>query len=719
MKKRPAKIILLIENAPEEALLIHKMLDDEGTFLFEVAQVDSAGEAKAYLTTHSVDIVVLDLGLTDPPGLDVVRSVRATAPRVSIVLLASADDEPIAVQAIQEGAQDYLIKGQIEPRELLRSLVNAAERKIIEEIQFIEKERAQDTLDCIGDAVICTDDSDKITFLNRMAEAMTGWPLKDAAGRTMAECVRIVDAITRKPVLDPMAKAAKQNRKGHLPLNSVLIRRDGHEVFIEDSVAPIHDRDGQVTGAVIVFRDVSATRTLEKELTHSAQHDFLTGLPNRTLLKDRVSQAISLARRQKCHAAVLFLDLDGFKHINDSLGHLIGDKVLQSVAKRLMNCVRSPDSVIRQGGDEFVVILQELKNPEDAVITVARLLKSVADVHSIDDHKISVTTSIGVSVYPGDGQDPETLVENADTAMYHAKKNGSHNYKFFSPEMAEEAWERTSIEEDLRRALDQHEFTLHYQPKIDLKTGSIIGAEALSRWMHPTRGPVPPAQFIPIAEQSGLIVRVGAWVLREACTQGRAWADACSPARTVTVNISGVELENDHFLGDLFETLDATGLDPASLELDITESALMKDPARTTPILKAVKQRGVKVSAGNFGTGFSSLTSLQGLPLDSLKIDRTLISRVSGDPDETTKVSAMIEMGKDLKLRVIAEGVETSEDLEFLWAHNCDEAIGYYFGQPVPAEQFGNNFRPQQFLNARNTYRDTQAELLLHRHLLS
>ena len=291
----------------------------------------------------------------------------------------------------------------------------------------------------------------------------------------MAECVRIVDAITRKPIIDPMAKAAAQNRRGNLPLNCILIRRDGHEVFIEDSVAPIHDRVGQVTGAVIVFHDVSATRTLEKELTHSAQHDFLTGLPNRMLLKDRVGQAISLARRHRCHAAVLFLDLDGFKHINDSLGHLIGDRLLQSVAKRLLDCVRSPDSVIRQGGDEFIVVIQELKHLEDAVTTVARLLKTVADVHSIDQHEISITSSVGVSVYPGDGQDPETLVRNADTAMYQAKKSGSHNYRFFRPEMAVEAWERRSIEQDLKCALDRHEFTLHYQPKIDLKTGSIIG----------------------------------------------------------------------------------------------------------------------------------------------------------------------------------------------------------------------------------------------------
>lgn len=427
MKMGLAKTVLLIENQPQQAHLIREMLIDPSSCVFELALAESMDEAEKYLEGHSVDIVLLDLGLANPPGLDAVRRVRAVAPRISIVLLSSAEDEATAVQAIQEGAQDYLVKGQIEPRELKRALLNAAERKIIEEVQFIEKERAQATLDCIGDGIICTDETGNISFLNRVAETMTGWSLKEAVGRPMTECVTIVDAITRKTILDPMAKAASQDRTGNLPFNCVLIRRDGHEVFIEDSVAPIHDREGTVTGAVIVFRDVSATRTLEEKLTHSAQHDFLTGLPNRMLLNDRIGQAISLAHRHTYHAAVLFLDLNGFKQINDSLGHRIGDKVLQSVAKRLQECVRSPDTVIRQGGDEFIVVIQELKHPHDAVITGERLRKTVADVHSIDSHEIFVTTSIGVSVYPGDGLDAETLIKNADTAMYHTKKNGSQN----------------------------------------------------------------------------------------------------------------------------------------------------------------------------------------------------------------------------------------------------------------------------------------------------
>jgi diguanylate cyclase (GGDEF)-like protein/PAS domain S-box-containing protein len=457
MEKNLSKTVLLIAVQPEKAQQIRELLTNSSSSVFELTHVESLSDAEKFLALHSTDIILLDFGMVNPSGLEAVSRVQAAAPHSSIVLLSSAQDEQIAIQAIREGAQDYLIKNQIELRALVRALLNAVERKKIEEAQFSEKERAQATLDSIGDAVICTDTSGNITFMNRVAETMTGRPLNEVAGLPMAEAVQMIDAVTRKTILDPMAKAAEQNSPGSLPLNSVLINPDGQEVPIEDSVAPIQDREGQVTGAVIVFRDVSATRALEKELTDSAQHDSLTGLPNRMLLHDRVTQAISLARRQRCHAAVLFLDLDGFKEINDSLGHLIGDKVLQSVAKRLLSCVRSPDTVIRQGGDEFIVVLQELRRPQNAVFTVERLLKTVAVDHSIDQHEIHITTSVGVSVYPHDGQDAETLIRNADIAMYHAKKDGLEKYRLFSPEMALEEPRPRSSARDIWRSLDWYE----------------------------------------------------------------------------------------------------------------------------------------------------------------------------------------------------------------------------------------------------------------------
>jgi diguanylate cyclase (GGDEF)-like protein/PAS domain S-box-containing protein len=343
----------------------------------------------------------------------------------------------------------------------MRALGNAVERKMNEEIMFNEEKRDQTTLDCIADAVICTDMSGNITFFNPIAGEMMGWRLKDAVGRHLTEAFRIVDATSRKAIVDPMAKAASEDQTGKLPSNCVLIHRDGHELFIEDSVAPIHDRQGKVTGAVIVFRDVSVARAQAKQITRLAQHDSLTGLPNRLLFCDRVGQALSLARRHGGGAAVLFLDLDSFKRINDSLGHAAGDEFLKSMAKRLLNCVRTSDTVSRQGGDEFLVLLQDVQEPEDAAATARRVLQAVAEVHLADHCELHVTASIGVSVYPDDGLDVDTLIKNADIAMYQAKKNGRQNYQFFRQDMNVITVEGESLEESLRRALERHELILH------------------------------------------------------------------------------------------------------------------------------------------------------------------------------------------------------------------------------------------------------------------
>jgi diguanylate cyclase (GGDEF)-like protein/PAS domain S-box-containing protein len=700
MSKKAIKTVLLVEDNPGDARLLREMFNEQGAHDTELMHVECMSDAEKHLSEHAVDIILLDLGLPDAQGLEAVRRARVAAPRVPLVVLTGLDDEALAAQAMQEGAQDYLVKGQIvstsgqiETRGLLRALRYAIERKIMEEALFVEQERAQVSLNCIGDAVICTDMPGGITFLNVVSEKMAGWSREEAAGRPMAEVFRILDATSRKTIPNSMEPAVGQNRTVHLPSNCILIRRDGFEIPIEGCVSPIHDREGQAAGTVIVFRDVSAARAMALQVAHSARHDFLTGLPNRMLLHDRVDQAIALARRHARQLAVLFLDLDGFKYINDSLGHPTGDKLLQSIAKRLVDCVRGSDTVSRQGGDEFVVLLSEMQQSNDAAVAARRILQAVAEAHSIDQHDLHVTTSIGVSVYPSDGLDAETLIKNADTAMYQAKENGRQSYQFFKPSMNVRAVERQSIEESLRSALERQEFTLHYQPKIDLRTGAITGAEALIRWTHPTRGSVLPAQFIPVAEDCGLILPIGAWVLRKACEQARAWVDAGLPVTTMAVNVSAMEFRNENFLEGLFAILSETGLPARCLELELTESVLMKRTASTASILHTLRERGVKVAIDDFGTGYSSLSYLRKFPVDALKIDQSFIRQISTAGDDTTIVTAVIGMARGLKLRVVAEGVETLEELEFLRAHRCDEAQGHYFSRPVLPRQFARLLR--------------------------
>lgn len=435
MSKKPTNVVLFVEDNARDARLIHEMFKEQGSYTTTLMHVESMCDAEKYLAEHGVDVILLDLALPDAQGLQALQRAHAAAPRVPLVVLTALDDESLAEQALQEGAQEHLIKGQIDARGLFRALRYAVERKSMEEALFLEKERAQVTLNCIGDAVVCTDISGNITFLNVIAEKMTGWSPPEAAGRPLGEVVIILDATSREAIPNPLEMIAGQEQAGHLPPNCILIHRDGSEIPIEDSVAPIRDRQGQATGAVIVFRDVSAARVIALQLAHSATHDFLTDLPNRMLLNDRISHAIALAPRHQNKVAVLFLDLDGFKRINDSLGHPIGDKLLQSIAKRLVGCVRGTDTISRQGGDEFVVLLSKLEQSEDTANTASRMLRAVADPYSIEQHELHVTASIGVSVYPDDGLDAETLIKNADTAMYQAKENGRHSYQFFKPAM--------------------------------------------------------------------------------------------------------------------------------------------------------------------------------------------------------------------------------------------------------------------------------------------
>ena len=557
-----------------------------------------------------------------------------------------------------------------------------------EEELFEEKERAQVTLNSIGDAVLSTDLSGNVTYMNLVAEKMTGWSREDASGRPLSEVFNIIDGKTRQVAPSPSRRAIEKDGPVELAADCVLIRRDGFESSIEDSAAPIHNRDGQVTGAVIVFHDVSESRAMATKMAHLAQHDYLTGLPNRALLTERLSQAIGQADRHHKHVALLFLDLDFFKYINDSLGHSVGDQLLQSAAARLTTCVRATDTVCRQGGDEFVILLAETEQQQDAADIAEKLLSSFAAPHIIGVHELHLTLSIGISVYPNDGLNAEALIQNADTAMYHAKTSGRNNYKFFMAEMNERSVQRLFVENSLRRALKQDEFLLHYQPQIDITSGKVIGAEALIRWMDPELGLVYPERFVAIAEKSGLIVPIGQWVLREACKQIETWLISGLRAVPVAVNISAMEFRNTTFLDEVALVLKETGIAPHYLKLELTESILMHDVESSVSIFESLKTLGVKIAIDDFGTGYSSLSYLKRFPIGTLKIDQSFVNDITTDADDATIVSAVIGMGRNLNLRVIAEGVETTEQLEFLRVHLCDEGQGFLFSHPLPAEDF-------------------------------
>jgi diguanylate cyclase (GGDEF)-like protein/PAS domain S-box-containing protein len=551
-------------------------------------------------------------------------------------------------------------------------------------------------LEAAPDGMVVVNESGEIVLLNAQADKQFGYHRDELLGQKMTKL--IPEGFAERLIADGTRTAAEAlAQQIGTGIELYGLRKNGTRFPIEIMLSPLESPEGVLVTAAI--RNISVRKDAEKHLAqlmrqiaHSAQHDTLTGLPNRLLLNDRLGQAIALAHRHLHQVVVMFLDLDGFKYINDSLGHPVGDKLLQSIAKRLGACVRAPDTISRQGGDEFIILLQETVPPKDAVIVANRLLAALAETHSIGHHILHVTASIGVSVYPDDGLDAETLIRNADTAMYQAKETKRGSYKFFRPEMNLRAVERQSIEEDLRDALTRNEFALHYQPKINLKTGAITGAEALIRWRSSTRGLIPPLQFIPVAEDSGLILPIGAWVLREACTQERAWLDAGLPVPAVAVNVSAVQFQNEKFLQDLFATLSETSLDPSHLELEVTETVLMKHAEFAASVLQILRNRGVRVSIDDFGMGYSSLSYLQKLPLDTLKIDQSFIRGINTNPGAASIVNAIINMGRSLNLRVIGEGVETAEDLAYLKAHDCDEVQGYYFSRPVPAEQLARFF---------------------------
>jgi diguanylate cyclase (GGDEF)-like protein len=680
--------LLLIENDPVYARLIRGALEGTRDGSFHVEWVRKLSDGLERLDKGGIGAVFADLFLPDIRGMEALDKLFLAAPQIPIVVLCGLDDEDIACEGVQRAAIYYITHKQINSSYISRAVHTLMDLKAVDEGLIVENEDTQLTFDSIGDVALHADEPENVTYLNLVAENRTGWARADATGRTLAEMFHVTEAAGDEIRQNPMGLAIERTKIAGLTADSILIPCDRFESAIEHFAVSLHDGRGQVAGAAMVFHCVGAARARKLQISLQVQHDSLTGLPNRVLVNDRITQAISLGRRHGSKFAVLFLDLDNFKHINDSLGHVIGDKLLQSVGERLLFCVRDSDTVSRQGGDEFVVLLPEIAQAKDAALCAKKILAMLKAPHLIGHHALGVSASIGISIYPDDGLDLETLIKDADTAMYQAKEHGRNNYRFFEKEMNIRAVERQSIEEGLRGALERQEFVLQYQPKINLKTGAITGAEALIRWLHPERGLVASLQFVPIAEDSGLILPIGRWVLREACQQVQEWHDAGLPPLPMAVNISAVEFQDRHFLESVRATLEETRLEPRYLELELTESVVMQHANATDSLLRALKAMGVRLTLDDFGTGYSSLSYLKRFPIDALKVDRSFVREITSNSGDAKIVSAVINMGRELQQRVIAEGVETQEQLAFLQTQECDEGQGYYFSPPVPAEEF-------------------------------
>jgi len=570
------------------------------------------------------------------------------------------------------------------PPRTLAVLQDVTEEKRLAAAFASEHELLRVTLRSIGEGVICTDERGRITFLNPVAEQLLDWRSTDACGRPFVSVVCLQQS-NGTPLPDPVSRCLQEGRVQGLPESAVLTSRGGRKISVQDSVAPIRDAGGRLRGTVMVFHDVTEARGLAQRMTYLAHHDALTDLPNRVLLQDRIHQACQFAQRHGLRFAVVFMDLDHFKQVNDTQGHAAGDELLRVIALRLRGTLRASDTVSRLGGDEFVMLLSDIASPEAAAAVARKLSDEVGRPVQLAGREVKVGVSMGLALYPDDGKDPETLMKQADAAMYRCKRDGRGGYQFYSPAYGAAVDERLRLESELRRALQRGEFTLHYQPQVDARSLCPVGVEALLRWERPGAEPVSPAVFIPVAEECGLIATLGLRVLRSACAQARAWQGTSLGELRVAVNVAPAQLATPGFVEQVASILEEHELPARLLELEITESALMQSPAQALEVLHGLKALGLHIAIDDFGTGHSSLSHLKHFPVDVVKIDRAFIRDMETDADGLALVQAIVAMAKSLRLKLVAEGVEADGQATLLRDLDCEMLQGFAFSRALPA----------------------------------
>ncbi len=720
--------VLLIEDNNGDAELIREMLGSPGRKC-SLRRAERLSEGLKLLEEETFDVLLLDLGLPDSIGVYALVEINKKRQELPVIVFTGREDDELAARAISLGAQDYLLKGRIDSDMLYRSITYSINRKQAEETIRKAKELSE-ALNGINYFINSTLDADEIMqrvvakaarltgadgssiglfqgdhvfmkYVYNMPGEFIGLRLTPGEAKhihyvaSRRESVAFNDTQT-----DDRIDAHFFSRFGIFSvLAAPLIIRDKvigaicfyslsqRGGFTEMYVDFAQKLSTAVSAALENARLYDSVRKMDEEIRHMAYHDALTGLPNRRLFNSLLTHEVAQSRRHDKKMAIFFLDLDRFKDINDTLGHDAGDELLKEVAERLKATVRACDTIARIGGDEFNIILADIDHVEVIADIAQKIVECFRKTFTIDGHEFHMSTSIGISIYPDDSEEISALLRYADIAMYHAKKVARNTYQFYDPEINVRTIERMQMNNLLLHSVKRGELTVHYQPRVDIKTKDIVGAEALVRWNHPVMGLLDAAQFIPLAEETGFVASIDEWVLRNVCEQVKLWQDAGLSA-SVTVNLSARQLQSPHLVAKVSQIFDETGVPPECLHLEITESVAMHNIERTAERLKELSEMGVQIYIDDFGTGYSSLNYLKRLPIECLKIDKSFIRDIAGDSDDRTIISAVTAMAHKMRLRVIAEGVETQEQFSFLRFAGCDEVQGFLFSRPLPAENF-------------------------------
>jgi diguanylate cyclase (GGDEF)-like protein/PAS domain S-box-containing protein len=625
------------------------------------------------LSAHELAALVRpDAGAGAVPGTGALVPIRSRGELIAVVDFGAPD-------GAVPGAEGMTLL-RLVARHLCRYYLRGRQLEQLRE----SEQRAASTLELAAIGIAHVDDSGRFTYVNPQLCAMLGYTEKELLALSVGDVSHPDDVHMTDEVRDRLRSGEINSFK----MEKRYVHKDGSILWVNLTVAVKRDWQGQCGHDIAIVEDISARKIAEDRVHYLATHDGLTGLPNRAMFGELLSLGVETARRHGTLCAVLFIDLDRFKIINDSLGHEAGDVLLREVASRLRTCVRASDVVARLGGDEFVVLLQDIDNQAEVSAVARSMLSAAMRPVVILGQECRVTASIGICVHPAEGQNDDALLKNADMAMYLAKEEGKNNFQFYTPALQAGAAGRLALESNLRRALERQEFTLHYQAKVNFRSGAITGVEALLRWQNEELGSVSPTQFIPVAEETGLIVPIGRWVLRTACAQNAQWLRRGLPPVRVSVNLSMRQLNDRGLLDDIKAALHDSGLPAELLELEMTESMIMHNAEHAIRVLGDIKSLGVRLAIDDFGTGYSSLAHLKRFPVDTLKVDRSFIREAPHDPEDRAITEAIIAMGKTLSLTIVAEGVETPEQQAFLSRRACDEMQGFYFSTPVPPDDF-------------------------------